>query len=140
MKIYDATNQIVGRMSAVIAKQLLSGEKISIINAEKAVLSGNPKWKINFYMQKVHRGDPIHGPFFPKQPNLILLRTIRGMIPWDRTRGRNAYRNLKVFVGVPDEFQGKQFEKVSVADASGLKMKPITLGDLSIQLGAKKRW
>ncbi len=140
MKIYDATDQIVGRMSTAVAKQLLSGEKISIVNAEKAVLAGNPKWKTAFYMKKIHRGDPSHGPFFPRQPQLILRRTIRGMIPWDRTRGRNAFKNLKVFIGVPEEFQGKQFEKISLADASKLKIKSITLGDLAIQLGAKRRW
>ena len=110
------------------------------MNAEKAVLSGKPKWKVAFYLQKIHRGDPIHGPFFPKQPNLILRRTIRGMIPWDKTRGREAFKNLRVYIGVPEEFQGKQFEKVSLADAAKLKIKSITLGDLSIQLGAKKRW
>ena len=140
MKIYDASNQIIGRFATVIAKQLLNGEKIAIVNAEMAVLSGSPKLKVANYLQKVHRGDPHHGPFFPKQPDLILRRTIRGMLPWDRTRGRNAYKNLRVYIGVPEEFQGKQFEKVSLADASKLKIKSITLGELSIQLGAKKRW
>ena len=140
MKIYDAENQILGRLSSVIAKQLLEGEKIIIVNAEKSVLSGSRKFVTEHYKNKYERGDPIHGPFFPKQPERILSRTIRGMLPWDRTRGRNAYKNLKVFFGVPEEFKGKQFEKIQLADASKLKTKYITLGEISERIGAKKRW
>ncbi|MFH1328337.1 MAG: uL13 family ribosomal protein [Candidatus Bathyarchaeota archaeon] len=38
--IVDATNLIVGRLASSVTKRLLSGEKIVIINAEKAVFSG----------------------------------------------------------------------------------------------------
>ena len=138
MKIYDAENQILGRLSSVVAKELLNGEKIIIVNCERAVLSGSPKSKIKFYFQRVRRGDPIHGPFFPKRPNEILRRTVRGMLPWDRTRGREAFRNLKVYVGVPEEFKGKSLEKISVADAAKLKVKYMTLEELSTSLGASK--
>ena len=137
MKIYDADNQILGRMSSVIAKQLLEGEKIMVVNCEKAVLSGNAKSKKEFYLHRVQRGDPIHGPFFPKQPNNIFRRTVRGMLPWDRTRGRNAYKNLKVFIGVPEEFKDKAFEKISDADAVKLKRKYIRLADVSAAVGGK---
>ena len=138
MKIYDAENQILGRFASVVAKSLLNGEKIIVVNSEKAVLSGNPKSKVEFYLHRLERGDPIHGPFFPKQPNEILRRTIRGMLPWDRTRGRDAFKNLKVFVGIPEEFKSKSLEKVSIADASRLKRKYITLDHLSTTLGVKK--
>ena len=36
MKIIDADGLILGRMSSAIAKRLLNGEEIVIINAEKA--------------------------------------------------------------------------------------------------------
>jgi large subunit ribosomal protein L13 len=138
MKIYDAENQILGRMSSVIAKQLLEGEKVVIVNCEKAVLSGNPKTKKEFYHHRVKRGDPIHGPFFPKQSYNIFRRTIRGMLPWDRTRGREAYKNLQVFTGVPEELKGRTFQKISEADASKLKRKYITLGEISLAVGGKR--
>jgi large subunit ribosomal protein L13 len=140
MKIYDADNQIMGRLAAVVAKELLKGETVSIVNSEKAVLSGNPKQKKEEYLHKYHRGDPIHGPFFPKSPERIMRRTIRGMLPWDKSRGRVAYKNLKTFIGIPEEMQGKTFEKVQIADASKLKTRFITLGDLAESMGAKKRW
>lgn len=140
MIVYDAENQILGRLSSVIAKQLLKGEKIFVVNAEKAVLAGSPRFTKEKYMQKYKRGDTFKGPFFPKQPERIFRRTVRGMLPWDRTRGRNAFRNLKVFTGLPEEFNKNKLEKVEAANSSRLKCKYITLNELSISLGAKKRW
>ncbi len=139
-KFYNAENQILGRLCTSIAKDLLKGEKVFVVNSEKAVLSGNPKWKTKFYAKRYERGDPIHGPFFPKQPDRIFRRTVRGMLPWHKSGGRTAYRNLKVFIGVPDELKSKSFEKVSHASADRLKIKFITLEDLSLAIGAKKRW
>jgi large subunit ribosomal protein L13 len=140
MKIYDASNQILGRLASRIAKDLLNGEKVYVVNAEKAVLSGNPKKKKEFYLERIRRGDPIKGPFFPRYPDAIFRRTVRGMIPWHKPKGREAYKRLKVFIGVPEELKNKTMKKFKDADASKLKTKYITLGELSVILGAKKRW
>ena len=137
MKIYNAENQILGRLCSVVAKELLKGENVFVVNAEKAVLSGNPKGKIELYLQRIHRGDPIHGPFFPKQSDGIFLRTVRGMLPWDKTRGREAYKRLKVFIGVPEELKNKTLEKVKNADAEKLNIKFITLQEISKSIGGK---
>ncbi len=138
MKIYDAENQILGRLCSVIAKELLKGENIFVVNAEKAVLAGNPKAKIESYMERVHRGDPIHGPFYPKQSDEIFRRTVRGMLPWDKTKGREAYGRLKVFVGVPEELKNKSFEKIKNADAEKLKTKFIPVQEISKAVGGKR--
>jgi large subunit ribosomal protein L13 len=140
MIVYDAEDQILGRLSSVIAKQLLKGEKVSVVNVEKTVLAGNPRFTLEKYLQKKKRGDTFHGPFFPKQPERIFRRTVRGMLPWDRTRGRNAFKNLKVFVGLPEEFKGSKLQKAEIANSSRLKCKYIRLGEISFALGAKKRW
>ncbi len=140
MKIYDATGQIIGRLSTVIAKELLKGETIHIVNIEKAIFAGDPKYTKNFYLERIHRGDPIHGPFYPKQPNSMLKRTIRGMLPYKKQKGRLALKRLRVWIGLPDEFKKKEFLKIKEADVSRLKTKSITLGELSIALGGKKRW
>jgi large subunit ribosomal protein L13 len=140
MKIYDAENQILGRLSSMLAKQLLKGEKIFVVNAEKAVLSANREFLLEHYSTKYKKGDVFKGPFFPKQPDRMLRRTVRGMLPWDRTKGRIAYKNLKVFIGVPEELKTKQFEKLKEADADRLKGKTVSLGEISVHLGAKKRW
>lgn len=140
MKTYDAENQILGRMASAIAKELLNGEKVTVVNCEKSVLAGKARFKKEFYTQRVRRGNPIHGPFFPRQPDLIFKRTVRGMLPWDKTRGRVAYKNLRVFVGTPADVKKEDLQKVKAADAEKLKIKYVTLGNLSEMLGAKKRW
>ncbi|MBI2547680.1 MAG: 50S ribosomal protein L13 [Candidatus Aenigmarchaeota archaeon] len=140
MKIYDAENQILGRMCTYVAKDLLKGENIAIINAEKVVLAGNIKKKIEHYSIRVKRGDPFKGPFFPRYPDDILRRTVRGMLPWKQATGRSAFRKLKVFTGVPEEYKKLQAEKIKSADASKLTTTYVTLGELSVNLGAKKRW
>ena len=140
MKVYDASNKIAGRLATRVAKDLLNGEDVVIVNAEKAVLSGEKEKKYREYKQKVDRGDPIKGPFYPKYPDAMLRRIVRGMLPWHKAKGRSAFKRLRVYIGEPEEF--KKIEKISLkdADASKLKIKYITLGDLSILLGAKKRW
>ena len=140
MIVYDADDQILGRLCSIIAKKLLQGENVTVVNAEKTVLSGNSKEKKEHYLGKISRGDVFKGPFFPRVPDQIFRRTVRGMLPWDKTRGREAYRKLKVFIGIPAGLEKAKFEKVSEADASRLKTKSMKLGELTMLIGAKKRW
>lgn len=145
--VYDAENQILGRFCSVVAKRLLKGEDVVVVNAEKAVVTGKPSATKKGYLEKVQRGDPLHGPFFPKTPDGILRRTVRGMLPWHKPRGRQAYKRLRVFVGTPEKIGDKKFdaektkmEKVKDADASKLRTKTMKLGEISVAIGAKKRW
>ncbi len=140
MKVYDATGQIMGRFATRIAKELLTGENIGIVNCEKAVISGNPKTTEKHYFERRQRGDPIHGPFYPRTPDGIVRRTIRGMLPSHKPKGREAFRRLKVHIGIPEEFKKEKFIKIKEFDVNKLKCKSISVGDLSIALGAKKRW
>jgi large subunit ribosomal protein L13 len=139
MKVYDAEKQILGRMASVIAKELLNGEKVIVVNCEKTVLAGNWKSKKEFYGHRYERGDANHGPFFPKQPEGIFRRTVRGMLPWDKTRGRNAYKNLRVYVGKPSEITDTT-QKIAAANSDKMTSKLVTLGSLSLMIGAKKKW
>ena len=108
MIVYDAENQILGRLSSVVAKKLIEGENVTVVNVEKAVLSGNKKSNVDHYMQRVKRGDPIKGPFFPRTPVGIFRRAVRGMLPWKKSSGKDAYKRLKAYVDVPEELKGKE--------------------------------
>jgi len=140
MKVYDATDQILGRFATRIAKELLKGENIRIVNCEKAVISGDPKVTEKHYLERRQRGDPIHGPFYPRTPDGIVRRTIRGMLPFHKPRGKEAFKRLKVNVGIPDELTKEKPIKIKEFDVNKLKCKSISVEDLSIALGAKKRW
>lgn len=133
--IIDGTNLLLGRLGAFAAKQALLGEEIFIVNSEKTVVSGNRKMIIANYHQKHMRGHPYSGPFFPVREDLVVRRTIRGMLPWQRSRGREAYRRVRCYIGVPAELAGKKFDTVESANVSKLpNFKYVKLEEISSQL------
>ena len=72
MKVYDATEQILGRMSTQVAKELMRGETVHVVNCEKACISGDPVVTKKHYLERRQRGDPHHGPFYPRTPRRIV--------------------------------------------------------------------
>lgn len=140
--IYDAEHQTMGRLSSVIAKQLIGGEFVAVVNVDRAVVSGSRKFTLSNYDVKTKRGDVHKGPFFPRTPDGIFRRTVRGMLPMKKATGRDAYKKLRVHIGVPDGLKAKaaEFKKLELADAGRLNSEGMTLGDLSVALGAVKRW
>lgn len=139
MIVIDANRLILGRLASKVAKQLLSGdEKICIVNAEKVILSGSKKTTLDEYRVSRERGEKQLGPSYPKRPDRILKRTVRGMLPYKRARGRDAMSRLKVYVGVPIELKGA--EVVSIEEASMNRLsspKYVQLGEICLKLGAK---
>jgi large subunit ribosomal protein L13 len=132
----DATNHIAGRLASSIVKELLRGNRVFVVNAEKAVISGNPKFVVKSYLEKIQRGDPYHGPFYPKSPERILRRIVRGMIAYKKPRGREAFKRLRVFMSVPEDLKGKEFVKIKCAECRpGLKS--IKISEISKRVGAK---
>jgi large subunit ribosomal protein L13 len=136
MIIIDAENLIMGRMASQVAKMLLTGQEVAVVNAEKAVISGSKKQILQDYYHKRELGGPRKGPHYPRMPDRILKRTIRGMIPIKKTSGKEAFSKLKVYIGIPREFEGETLNTLRGASAEG-KVKYIVLGDVSKQLGAK---
>jgi large subunit ribosomal protein L13 len=135
----DAENQIAGRLASKAAKEALKGRCVFIVNAEKAVISGNPVFVIKRYYEMVDRGNAYHGPFYPRIPDRMLRRIIRGMLPYKKPNGKAAFRHIKVYNSVPEEFSKQSFIKPEQSEST-LGSKFITLGKLSERLGAKKTW
>jgi large subunit ribosomal protein L13 len=136
MAIIDAKNHIAGRLASVVAKRLLKGEEIVIVNAEMIVITGDRDSVLASYKQKKDCGNVKSGPFFPRRADLIMKRTVRGMLPWKETSGKEAYRRLKVYVGVPKEFTDLKKEKVDVAIKTGLTQY-VTLSQIAEFLGSR---
>jgi len=135
--IIDAKGHVLGRLSSIIAKRLLDGEKIVVINAEKALITGEKSMVFERYKEKYERGSKEKGPYYPRHPERIFKRTVRGMLPWKSRRGRLAYRNLKVFIGVPEELGGREVEVVEQAllEKVSKTEKYVTVGEVSKYLG-----
>ena len=134
MNVINAENCVAGRLASFVAKRLLKGEEIVIVNAEKAIVTGNPKVIENFFGEKIKRGDPYHGPFYPKKPENILRRIVRGMLPHRKPRGRSAYKRLKVYRSVPGEFKNMESEVIGKAK-SKFECKFVYLEDISKKFG-----
>ncbi len=107
MKIIDGENAILGRLASYAAKEVLKGEEITILNCDKIIITGNKKnIKENFESKRGKVGSSQKGPKHHKTSEKIVKRTIRGMLPDHRKgRGKEAYKKIKCYVGIPKEFQ-----------------------------------
>lgn len=128
---------VLGRLSSRIAKKLMEGEEVNLINAEKIVVSGVPNNIVADYMQKrrlQQKATPEFSPKWPKIPHLMVRRVIRGMLPFKKAKGKAAFKKLKVYAGNPN-IKG---EMTSFADAknNGLA-RYMSISDMCKRLGAK---
>ncbi|UCG36510.1 MAG: 50S ribosomal protein L13 [Candidatus Bathyarchaeota archaeon] len=135
VSILDANNLILGRTASIVAKRLLKGERITILNAEKAVVSGRRLSIVKQAKEKLEIGHPRKGPFFPRRPDRYVKRTIRGMLPRQKNKGKEAYKRLRVFVGIPSSYNEKNLETIREARAEKLKCPYITVADLVKEIG-----
>jgi large subunit ribosomal protein L13 len=133
--VIDAEGLILGRMASSIAKRLLQGETVTIINAEKAAISGKRKSRVAEAKTFLEVGHPRRGPYHPRRPDRIVRRTIRGMLPWKKPKGQQAYKRLKVFLGIPQEFKDKEAQTIPEANAERLRCPHITVGELAKEIG-----
>lgn len=133
--IIDANGLILGRMASVVAKRLLQGETIIIVNAEKAAISGKRLSKVREAKKFLEIGHPRKGPYHPRRPDRIVRRTIRGMLPRKKPKGQQAYKRLKVFLGIPQELEHEKCQTISEANAERLKCPYMTIGELAQEIG-----
>ena len=133
--IINADGLILGRMASIIAKRLLKGEKIIVVNAEKAIISGKRKTKIKEAKKFLEVGHPKKGPFHYRRPDRIVRKTIRGMLPYKKPKGKTSYKQLKVFIGIPNELKEQGMETLKDASANKLTCSFFTLNQLAKNIG-----
>lgn len=111
--VLDATDKSLGRVAAEAAKLLRGkhkttftphvdcGDFVIIINASKAILTGN---KANDKMHRWHTGwigglkEISYGKLMETNPEKVMTIAVKGMIP-DTVIGRKALTRLKVYAG-----------------------------------------
>jgi len=133
--VIDAKGLILGRMASVVAKRLLQGETIIIVNAEKAAISGKRLSLVREAKKFLEVGHPRKGPYHLRRPDRIVGRTIRGMLPRRKPKGQQAYKRLKVFLSVPEELKDKETQTIPEANAERLRCPYITVGELAKEIG-----
>ena len=138
--VVDATNCIAGRMCSHVSKLLLQGNRVAIVNAEKAMLSGNRYKTIDSY--KEHLGinsvtNPIHGPFHPRRPDTILSKMVRGMVPKRKPDGISAFKRLRVYMGVPEGMKSAKMESFDDSKITKPESYYISIAEVATQIGWK---
>jgi len=133
--IVDATGLILGRMASTIAKQLLQGETIIVVNAEKAAISGRRLSILKEKKEFLEVGHFRKGPYHPRRPDQIVRRTIRGMLPRKKPKGLQAYKRLRVFLQLPEEFKDKEIQTIPEASVENLNCPYITVEELAKEIG-----
>jgi large subunit ribosomal protein L13 len=137
VRVINAEGLVLGRMASIIAKRLLMGEEIVVVNTEKAVISGKRESKIREAKEFLEVGGLKAGPLHYKRPDKIVRRTVRGMLPYKQPKGKQAYKRLKVFIGIPDEFKKHAAETLPNAQADKLTCPYLTVGELAKEIGWK---
>ena len=135
--VVDAKDCILGRVASQVAERALDGERVAVVNAERAVITGSREDVIETFRERRRVGSD-RGPAYPKRPDGIVKRSIRGMVPHKQTRGREAFENVRVYVGNPYDEDGQVLEGTSLDRLSNIKF--VSLAEVSEALGANKTW
>jgi large subunit ribosomal protein L13 len=136
--VINGDGLLLGRLASITAKRALAGEEIAIVNVEKVIISGSRARVLGNYKHKRERGSTGWGPFFPRRPDHIVKRTIRGMLPYKRPRGVDALKHIKCYVGVPADLASAQMEVPEEAHMNRLNNPAyVQLGAVCTFLGAK---
>jgi large subunit ribosomal protein L13 len=138
--VVDASNCISGRVCSKISKLLLQGNRVSVVNAEKVMISGNKYEVIESYKKTLEVSsvtNPIHGPFHPRRPDTIITRMIRGMVPKRKSSGIQAFKRLRVYIGTPEELKNSTMKTFEDAKITKQPSFYISMGDVAKQIGWK---
>ncbi|MEF8826677.1 MAG: 50S ribosomal protein L13 [Halapricum sp.] len=150
--VVDARDCIMGRVASQVAERAMNGETIAVVNAERAVITGREGDVKEKYQTRRDLGSD-KGPAYPKRPDGIFKRAIRGMLPYKEQQGRQAFENVRVYVGNPYEdsagspsqrdgdgeaVEAEVLEGTSLDRLSNIKF--VQLDELSESIGANVTW
>ena len=119
--VVDGTDHIAGRLASNVAKLLIQGNRVSVVNCDKIMMSGTRTNQIKEYREFLEINSIInykHGPVHYRRPDTIIAKMIRQMLPFDRKpSGKESYQRLRTYIGSPKaikSLQKIQFEKAKI--------------------------
>jgi len=137
-KIVDGKGMILGRAASKVAKMLIQNEHVVLLNADKMLISGHIDDIIDEYKRKIDlkdKANPEHSPYWSRKPDLFVKRVIRGMLPYKKAKGKKAYKLLRVYIGIPSEYKGKEYIEIDKNKSYDMFERVISVGELSKKLG-----
>jgi len=137
--VVNAENHIAGRLASHVAKLLIKGNRVSLVNCEKIMYSGTRENLIKEYREFLEINSIInykHGPVHQRRPDTIISKMIRGMLPYEgKPSGIAAHKRLRAYIGSPKELKSLekiQFEKAMIRQAAS---NYTTMGELCRVIG-----
>lgn len=128
--IIDADGLVVGRLASLIALRLRGkhrpdytphvdcGDNVVVVNAEKAVFTGQKRFKKTYYWHTGHPGgikertaDKI---LDGKHPERVIYKAVQRMLP-KGPLARKQFSNLRVYAGDSHPHEGQQPEALDIA-------------------------
>ncbi|MCU4117211.1 50S ribosomal protein L13 [Mycoplasma zalophi] len=126
--VIDAKDQVLGRLSAMVASILRGknkptftpnvdmGDNVIIINAKEVVLTANKEQDKIYYshsgypggLKKINAKD-----LRTKKPEALIENAVRGMLPHTKL-GRKQFKNLYVYAGSEHKHEAQQPVQIEV--------------------------
>jgi len=147
--LIDATDKILGRLCSQIAKKILLGQYIVVINAKDAIISGNKRNIHEKYLAKLKIStatNPRRGPFHERRPDTFMRRVIKQMLPRKKIRGKEALKRVHIYISdIPERFKIR-YQKLIPTEISNAEKnrlfyynRYITLENLCVRIGWNKK-
>jgi len=110
VKVINGKNAVLGRLASYIAKEVLGGERIIVLNCDEVIITGNKKEIRESFKEKRRKvGSGQKGPKYSRLNYKIVKRAVRGMLPDHRKgRGKKAYRLVRCYNKIPEEFKNSE--------------------------------
>ncbi len=138
--VIDATNLILGRMLSYAAKRAIEGQQVIILNVSKAVISGGKRNIVQRAKTKLSTRSLLSqdkGPIHPRRPDNYARRALRGMLPFKKPSGKEAYKRVSVYFDTPSRYAQEPRQTIPGAQASKLKCRFILLEEYSKEIGGR---
>lgn len=134
----DAKDAVVGRVATFAAKQALLGYAVNIVNCEDAIITGSkPGTHAKYHRLHFTLGQQQYGPYFPRVPDRFVRRLLRGMLEYKTGRGKDAYKRIRCYIGVPESLKQAKLVPASKTAKDLPNLKYVTVGALCRSLGGK---
>lgn len=126
--VIDGKDGMLGRIAAYAAKQALLGKEVIIVNCNEILVTGRKNLILEKYkIMRAKGGTAQKGPFFPRSPERVTKRTVRGMLPYKKGMGLAAFKRVMCYNTVPAEFE--KADKIEMKRE--VKVKAVTLKKVS---------
>ena len=136
--VIDARDKVLGRIASRAAKEALSGKSVVVVNAENVFITGSKRVVAKRYKTRLNlqeKANPEHSPYWSRRPDMLVRRVIRGMLPYRKPSGKSAYRRLRVYSGMPKEFENHKMLQIETNGPKTMYVKYVYIKELSNLLG-----